>query len=74
MKGISNKTVGQRIRYARKKRGLTQKELADEIGVCLCNVSNWELDKHEPSIYCVWKVCKLLGASIDWVAEGCAYR
>ena len=74
MKTMSNGTVGQRLRFARRKMGLTQKELADEIGVGLCSVSNWESDRYEPSLYCVWRVCEFLEVSIDWIAEGCAYR
>lgn len=74
MATTSNKTVGQRIREARKEKGLTQQELADEAGVMLANICNWERDLNEPSLFNIWKVCDVLEVSIDWIAEGCAYR
>lgn len=74
MATTSNKTVGQRLREARKEKGLTQQELAEEAEVLITNISHWERDKNEPSLYNIWKICEVLEVSIDWIAEGCAYR
>ena len=35
-------TIGQRIRSLRESRGLSQKELADQIGVSQGSIGNWE--------------------------------
>jgi transcriptional regulator with XRE-family HTH domain len=43
-----NMTLGTRIRDARIKRGLTQDEVADLIGVLVNTVSRWERDAHPP--------------------------
>ena len=41
-------TLGQRIRYFRKKAGLTQKELAEMIGLSDSALRNYELDNRKP--------------------------
>ena len=46
---LPNKAIGQMIRIARTKRGLTQEELANELYVTKQAVSDWELGKHRPS-------------------------
>lgn len=71
---MSNKTVGQRIREARKEKKLTQQKLATKTGVPASNISHWERDLNEPSLYYIWKICDVLEVSIDWIAEGCAFR
>lgn len=40
--------TGQNLRAARDARGLTQKEVADEIGVSPMDVSRWETGRVEP--------------------------
>jgi transcriptional regulator with XRE-family HTH domain len=42
---LSNETLGQRIAHIRKKRGLTQKELAEKIGITRSRLSNYEIDR-----------------------------
>ena len=41
-------TTGEKIREARKKRGLTQQQLADELGVHRVTVVRWESGAREP--------------------------
>jgi len=47
MKAASNVTlnIGKRIAYFRKKRGLTQQELADKIGIDRTVIANYELSR-----------------------------
>lgn len=40
--------LGDRIREARKKRGLTQRQLADMIGAKHNSISDWENNKNKP--------------------------
>lgn len=42
-------TLGKRIRYHRKKAGLTQKELAEKVGISEPALRNYELDNRNPS-------------------------
>lgn len=41
-------TLGKRIKEARIKRGLTQRQLAEIIGVKHNSISDWENDKNKP--------------------------
>lgn len=43
-------TLGKRIKEARIKRGLTQRQLAEIIGVKHNSISDWENDKNKPFI------------------------
>lgn len=45
---ITLETLGQRIRHYRKLKGLTQKQLAELIGVKHNSVSDWERDENRP--------------------------
>lgn len=48
-----------------KKRGLTQQQIADEIGVNRGSYSNWEKGKREPSFENLVKLADLLEVSLD---------
>ena len=42
---LSDKSLGQRIAHIRKEKGLTQKELAEKIGITRSRLSNYEIDR-----------------------------
>jgi transcriptional regulator with XRE-family HTH domain len=42
-------SVGQLFKVARRKRGLTQRELAERLGIKLSRLQKWESGVHEPS-------------------------
>lgn len=52
---------GEIIRRGRKAAGLTQKELARELGVSNTAVSNWEKDLSRPDADTIQALCALLG-------------
>lgn len=54
-----------RLVQLRKKRGLTQQQIADEIGVNRGSYSNWEKGKREPSFENLVKLADLLEVSLD---------
>jgi transcriptional regulator with XRE-family HTH domain len=60
-------TLGQRIREARTKRGLTQSALAQAIGAREAQVCNWERDKHKPAAETVASLAEALDKSSDWL-------
>lgn len=43
-------TIGKTIHTLRKKQHLTQKQLAELLGITYQAVSNWELDKNAPDL------------------------
>ena len=56
-------TVGQRIRYARKKMGMSQKDLADKLGISYVGVSQWENDKRKPKYETLQRIAHALNTS-----------
>lgn len=57
-------TAGQRIKAARKKAGLTQKELGLRLGVSFQSVAQWENDLRNPKYETLQRIAAALGA--DW--------
>ena len=56
-------TTGQRIRDARKAAGLTQKELAQRLGLSFQSVAQWENDLRNPKIETLQKIAEALEIS-----------
>ena len=55
----------------RKRLGLTQKQVADAVGVTDQTVSNWEAGRHIPKLYPIQTkaLCDLLDLTLDELAE-----
>ena len=51
---------GEKIRRARKAAGLTQRQLAQMVGVANTSVSNWEKDLSRPDADLIQKLCAIL--------------
>ncbi len=51
--------VGQRIASARKKRGMTQEQLAEQVGVSVQAVSKWETGKNLPDIENLLRIAEI---------------
>ena len=51
---------GEKIRRARKAAGLTQRQLAQMVGVANTSVSNWEKDLSRPDADLIQKLCTIL--------------
>jgi len=63
-------TLGDNIRKARKKMGLTQEELADKLYVSRQTISSWENDKSYPDIHSLLMISDLFGVSLDSLIKG----
>lgn len=55
--------IGNRIRQYREKKKLTQKQLADLIGVSNSRVSNWEKGINRPDADIIADICRALDVS-----------
>lgn len=53
-------TLGEKIVYYRDKRGLTQKALAERMGITPTRLNYWEKDKREPDMKMLNLLCKTL--------------
>jgi transcriptional regulator with XRE-family HTH domain len=58
------KTLGENIQSARKAVGLTQKELAEKIGVVQGTVQQYELNKREPRLETLGEIANVLNTSV----------
>ena len=63
-------TIGNRICKFRKMKGLTQEDLAKELGVSAQAVSKWEKDASCPDIGLLPKLCKVLDITSDELLTG----
>ncbi len=60
-------TLGQKIKKLRTDKGLTQKDLADQLHVTFQTVSKWESGTNEPDIATLKELSKLFGCSFDYL-------
>ena len=63
-------SLGKRIAERRKKKSLTQDQLAEALGVSSQAVSKWENDISCPDISLLPKLSDILGISIDALLRG----
>ena len=71
--------IGENIRHARQKAGLTQKELGEKLGISQAAVGQFESDKANPKIETLQKIAAALNiklselvpmnSALDWAFE-----
>lgn len=59
--------IGQRLRELRKEKGLTQKQLADMLGISDKGYGYYELEQREPSISMIIILCDFYDVSADYI-------
>ena len=57
--------MGEKLREARQRAGMTQKQLAEAIGCKQKDVSRWEIGQIEPGVLTVKKMAQALGCTMD---------
>lgn len=57
--------ISKNILYFRKNAGLTQKELAEQLGVKLTSVSSWERGANAPDIETLYRICEFFHTTLD---------
>lgn len=68
-------TVGEAMKVARQKAGLTQEELATITGISAPSLNHYENDKHMPRVDTVEMLADTLGISIDeYVGHGAGVK
>lgn len=58
-------TLGKKIRFARKRRGLSQEQLAEKMCVSRSAIAKWETDKGMPDVENLKILSRFLGVSVD---------
>ena len=62
---MDTKTTGELISALRKEKGMTQKEVADRLGITDKAVSKWERDLSYPDTAILPRLAELLGVSVE---------
>lgn len=62
--------IGNKLRCGRQKKGLTQEQVAQVVGVSRQTVSNWETGKSLPDVISVIRLSDLYGVSLDQLLKG----
>ncbi len=62
-------TLGSKIKKLRTEKGLTQKDLADQVHVTFQTVSKWEKNENEPDISTLKELSKIFGCSIEYLID-----
>lgn len=70
MKNKGENRTGEFIARRRKERGMTQREMADRLGVTNKAVSKWETGQGMPDVGILSELGKVLGATVDEILTG----
>ena len=62
---MNQEKIGKFIAEARKKKNLTQQELADKLGLTYKDVSKWECGKGLPDVSLYKDICNILDISLN---------
>lgn len=60
-----DKLFCENLRSIRKEKGLSQKQVAEKLGVVESCYANWEQGRTEPSISMLRKLCEIFVINID---------
>lgn len=67
---MDQKKIGRFISSCRKKKGLTQAQLAEQLGITNRAVSKWETGKSLPDPSIMLELCSLLGINVNELLTG----
>lgn len=59
--------LGDRLREMRKKRGLTQREVAEPIGIAVSTLGMYESGKREPDVDTLKKLARFFNVTVDYL-------
>ena len=60
-------SLGKRLKELRKERGLTQKEVAEALGIHSVTYLHYEKGQHEPPLSLLADMAKFYGESVDYL-------
>lgn len=63
-------TIGKRIKELRTSIELSQKELAENLGVSRGNVGDWESEKSKPGADALLNLSEYFNVTVDWLLSG----
>lgn len=66
-RGYFVNTLGERIVFLREKRGISQKELAEQLGITAASLSRYENNIYDPKGAILTSLCNLLHTNADYL-------
>lgn len=70
MNQFDQQFFGENLRKLRKRKGLTQSQVAEKLGVTQSNIGGYETGKNLPSLFNLLELAKLLEVSLDKLIYG----
>ncbi len=67
---VNQKAIGKFISTCRKRKGLTQMQLAEKLNITNRAVSKWETGKSCPDASIMLKLCDILGITVNELLSG----
>ena len=64
---LPGEDFSDRLITARWRKGMNQETFADQLGVGVASISNYETGKTMPSSFVLKCICEVLGVSADWL-------
>ncbi len=64
---ISTMIMGQRVRSARKAKGMSTEELAEKVGVAVESIGHIECGARRPSLTLLYNIAETLDVSLDYL-------
>ena len=58
---------GNKLKHLRESKNITQKELAEKLGIVKSSVSAYEMDRTYPSISILREICTIFNVSADYM-------
>ncbi len=59
--------IADRIRYLREKNGMTQTDLAKQLGISRSAVNSWEMSLSSPSVANIVEIARIFNVSADYI-------
>ncbi|ATF25522.1 XRE family transcriptional regulator [Brochothrix thermosphacta] len=69
IKGVKTVNIGDKIKDERQKRGYTQKELAERIGVNASVISKYEMNRNRPPLNVLVKIANEVGTPVNYFVD-----
>lgn len=60
-------TFGEKIKYLRQEKGLTQKQMADSLSITVSTLSHWECGYQEPAFSFLKVLCSFFDVEADYL-------
>ena len=62
-------TLGEKIKYLREEKGVTQQTMADTLNINRVTVTGYEVGRRIPDVFTLKKIADYLDTTIDYLLE-----